>query len=72
MSSADYQRRWRAKQGARTGQPGPPPTQPCGTVAAYKRHQRRKEPPCEACRAAWADQQRTYYERRKGRKGRAA
>ena len=26
--------------------------QPCGTLAAYKRHQRRGEPACEACRLA--------------------
>lgn len=66
MSSAEYQRRWRASKGARTGQPGPAPTQPCGTVAAYKRHGRHGETPCDECRAAWAKYQREAYKRRKG------
>lgn len=65
MSTADYQRKWRAAHGARTGQPGPPPTQPCGTNAAYKRHQRKGEPPCDACRAAWSAYQRELYARRR-------
>lgn len=65
MSSAEYQRKWRAKQGARTGEPGRPITQPCGTNAAYKRHQRRGEPIDAACRAAWAAYQRELYQRRK-------
>lgn len=28
------------------------PLKPCGTVAAWKRHQRAGEPPCETCKAA--------------------
>ena len=28
------------------------PVAPCGTVAAYRRHLRHSEEPCEACRAA--------------------
>lgn len=67
MSTADQQRRWRAKQGARTGQPGRPVTQPCGTVAAYKRHLRRGEPVDQACRDAWSEKQREYYQARKAR-----
>ena len=39
--------------------------QPCGTLAAYRRHQRAQEAPCEACRAAWAEAQRRYYAKRK-------
>jgi hypothetical protein len=54
-SRAEYQREWRAKRGARTGQPGRPVTEPCGTVSAYKRHQRRGEPVCDPCRTAWND-----------------
>lgn len=65
MSTADYQREWRAKQGARTGQPGRPATAPCGTVAAYKRHQRRQETPCDACKAAYSEHQAGLYQRRK-------
>lgn len=45
---------------------GPPrQLQPCGTVAAYKRHVRHGEEPCAACRAAWADYQRQRYQTRK-------
>ncbi|MFE9906455.1 WhiB family transcriptional regulator [Streptomyces achromogenes] len=36
--------------------PAPPaprrPLAPCGTRSAYQRHLRKKEPPCEACKAA--------------------
>lgn len=57
VSTAEYQRKWRARHGARTGKPGRPekPPPPCGTVPAYRRHVRRGEPVDEACRAAWAD-----------------
>lgn len=64
--TAEYQRRWRASKGARTGQPGRPATQPCGTTAAYKRHQRHGEEPCAPCKAAWSEFQRELYKRRKG------
>jgi hypothetical protein len=65
VSTAEYQRRWRASKGARTGMPGPPATQPCGTVAAYKRHLRHREPPCDPCREANAAYQHDrYIERR--------
>jgi hypothetical protein len=67
MSDAEYQRRWRAAHGARTGQIGRPATSPCGTVAAYKRHQRNGETPCAECRAANAAYHRELYARRKGR-----
>jgi hypothetical protein len=65
MSSAEYQRKWRASKGARTGQPGRPATKPCGTVAAFKRHKRNGETPCDACKAAEAARQRFYYRQRK-------
>lgn len=67
MSSAEYQRKWRASKGARTGAPGRPATQPCGTTAAYKRHQRHGETPCDECRAAWSTYQRELYQKRKYR-----
>ncbi len=60
MSTAEYQRRWRASHGARTGQLGRPPTQPCGTLAAYRRHLRHGETPCAACRVANVERQRQY------------
>lgn len=47
------------------GARGPTPTQPCGTVAAYKRHRRAGEQPCAACAAAWAAEQRRLYAKRK-------
>ena len=28
-------------------------TAPCGTVAAWSRHRRRREEPCDPCKAAW-------------------
>jgi len=47
---------------------GPPRVpKPCGTVAAYRRHQRAGEAPCEPCRAAWAAYQRDLYAKRKKR-----
>jgi hypothetical protein len=52
MTSAEYQRQYRAGKGARTGQPGRPATRPCGTEPAYRRHLRNGETPCDACRAA--------------------
>ena len=37
------------------------PLQPCGTWAAWKRHNKRGEPPCEACaEAARVDYRRRY------------
>jgi len=64
-SSADYQREWRARNGARTGQPGRPATAPCGTPAAYRRHKRRGEPIDDACREAENARQRELRARRK-------
>lgn len=65
VSDAEYQREWRAKHGAQTGQPGRPVTQPCGTVAAYKRHLYNDEEPCDACREANRVHHRELYRRRK-------
>lgn len=52
MSTAEAQRKWRARHGARTGVRGKAATSPCGTLAAHKRHVRHHEPPCELCRLA--------------------
>ena len=52
MSTAEAQRRWRARHGARTGVRGRAATAPCGTLAAHKRHVRHHESPCELCRLA--------------------
>lgn len=38
--------------------------QPCGTPAAYLRHTRHGEPPCDPCRHAW----NTYYRARRAAK----
>jgi hypothetical protein len=64
MSTAEYQKAWRAKHG-QGGPVGRPVTAPCGTAAAYKRHQRRGEPVDAACREAWNAWQRDYYRTRK-------
>lgn len=65
-TNADRQRRYRERKGARVGQgPGPAPSQPCGTLAAYRRHTRRGEPIDDACRLAYNAAQRDYYARRK-------
>lgn len=45
---------------------GRPITEPCGTVAAYKRHRKHGEDPCGPCKAAWATAQRHYWAKRKG------
>jgi len=70
--SPEYQRQRRARlapeAGREPGKVGRPATHPCGTNAAYKRHQRHGEPPRAACRAAWAEYQREMYQRRKGAK----
>lgn len=65
MSSAEYQRQWRASKGARTGAPGRPITAACGTASAYKRHKRKGEPVDTACREAWNAYQREMYRARK-------
>ena len=44
----------RARNGARTGQPGRPATEPCGTEAAYRRGCT-----CDPCRTAAAAAART-------------
>ena len=66
---AEYQRlrraRLAAEAGREPGKAGRPATHPCGTNAAYKRHQRKGEPPCAACRAAWSAYQRELYARRR-------
>lgn len=66
MSTADYQREWRARHGARTGQPGRPATEPCGTIAAYRRHKANGEPVDDACREEYNRRQREWYAARRG------
>lgn len=45
---------------------GRPASRECGTPAAYRRHLRRGETPCGACRAAWAHQVRAIRRKRVG------
>ena len=40
--------------------------EPCGTLAAYRRHSRRGEKPCEACRIA-ANRDKAAREQQKAR-----
>lgn len=45
---------------------GPPRVlQPCGTLAAYRRHVRHHEPVDDACRQAYNEQQRQLAHRRR-------
>jgi hypothetical protein len=39
---------------------GRPITKPCGTIAAYKRHLRHGDTPCDRCKAANATWHREY------------
>lgn len=64
MTPAERQRAYRARKGAGTTR-GPAPTQPHGTLAAARRHERAGEPLCEPCRAARNAAARRYYESRK-------
>jgi len=51
----DIERRraqWRASQQRRRAGIPARSNQPCGTVAAARRHYRNNEPPCEACKNA--------------------
>ena len=58
MSTAEQQRVWRARHGARPGVRGRLAVAPCGTLAAHKRHVRHDEVPCDLCRlAARSDRQ---------------
>lgn len=59
--SAEYQRKYRDRQ---RGGPARD-LKPCGTVAAYRRHQRHGEEPCEACKKAHAEYHRELYRKRK-------
>ena len=68
MATAEYQREWRARNGARTGQPGRPITAECGTASAYRRHVRKQEEPCQPCRDAWAQYHRDMRIIRRNRK----
>lgn len=52
MATAEAQRAWRARHGARTGVRGRRPDAPCGTLAAHKRHVRHGQAPCDLCRLA--------------------
>ncbi len=49
----------------RGGAPREP--KPHGTMAAYRRHERAQEPPCQACKQAHAEYQRALYANRKAR-----
>lgn len=51
MTPAERARRYRDRR--RGGPPAEP--QPCGTHAAYVRHIRNEEEPCDACKRAHAD-----------------
>lgn len=60
--NADKQRAYRDRK--RGGPPREP--QPCGTLAAVRRHQRHKEPLDDACREVYNAAQRAMYRKRTG------
>lgn len=61
QSNADRQRAYRDRKRG-----GPPRAlQPCGTVAAARRHERAGEPLCEPCRRARAEAAARHRRRRK-------
>jgi hypothetical protein len=64
LVSADRSRAYRERQ--RGGPPRAP--QPCGTYAAYRRHQRHGEPIDDACREAYNAQQRAWHAARSPQK----
>jgi len=67
MSAAERQRRYRERNGARVGDhPGPQATEPCGTLAAHRRHKRNGEPIDDACRATYNAEHRRLYSLRRG------
>lgn len=59
--NADKQRAYRDRK--RGGPPREP--QPCGTLAAVRRHKRKGEPLDDACREAYNAEQRRLYHQRK-------
>lgn len=71
MSNAERQRNIRARRALAAeravGQPGRPVTQPHGTVAGFRRHERAGEPACDACAEANRQQQAAYYQARRAR-----
>ena len=58
--------RSRAYRDRKRGTP-PRDPKPHGTMAAYRRHERAQEQPCQACNAAHAEYQRALYANRKAR-----
>ena len=61
MTPADKQRAYRDRlRGGPARQPAP-----CGTLAAFRRHQRHNEPIDDLCRAAYNAAHRAMYKARK-------
>ena len=65
QQAAQRARRYRARQGARTGQRGPRPSAVCGTRSGYNRHYREGTPVCESCRLAQRAWEREVRARRR-------
>lgn len=64
MTNAERQARWRQRQRATNGKRQ---LEPCGTLAAHRRHQRNGERPCDACRDIYNTNARRLYAARKGK-----
>lgn len=56
MTNAERQKRYRDR--LRGGPPIDPELMPCGTYAAYIRHKRAQEEPCEPCVKAFREYHR--------------
>ena len=63
LSDAERSRRYRNR--LRGGPPRPRKLKPHGTPAAYRRHVKAGEVPCEPCREAESERQRQLYRARK-------
>jgi hypothetical protein len=63
MTPAERQRAYRIRKGA-GDQRGPAASAPCGTVSAFKRHQRNNEPVDQPCRDAYNAEARRLYRQR--------
>jgi hypothetical protein len=61
----DKARRLNRKSAERRRRGVPAHVDPCGTPAAYQRHRRHLEEPCDACQEAWSEYCHQGYLRRK-------
>jgi hypothetical protein len=61
MALSDAERAKRYRDRKRGGPPAPRELRPHGTPAAFRRHERSGEDPCDPCKAAEAERQHLLY-----------